>query len=171
MGFIRQQIQCQGFLKMVVDIATDLGALSVSGDSREFLSYGKSGIAHEADHQNFHKCLTDIFIAGAFLLHFPENVSQTTGDFRTFKMIQQAELSVGIFTGCQCDAFNPQHDIFQRLGIQTGFRVDHVGIDYHKIVHIHREGFIFDQKLSLAANNVNSSVWLWVWGMECQSPP
>ena len=69
-------------------------------------------------------------------------------------MVQNAELPIGIFTCGKLHPFNAQNDVFQRLGIQTDLGMGHVGIDDNQIIGIDGVKLILDQKLSLAADNI-----------------
>ena len=154
MCFFRQLFQSQGFFEMYIDMAPDSGALTVAGDGLGFGGNGQGSASHEADNENFHIGLANILVSWVFQFHFPEDVPETAGNFHTFKMIQHTELSVGVFAVCQFDSVNTQYDVFQRLGVQAGFRMDHIWVDDHQTVHIHREALVFDEKLSLSAHNV-----------------
>ena len=151
--FLRQLFQCQGFFKMKVDIPPHRCALTVAGNNLGLCLYGQIGIAHKADNQDLHIRLADIHIPCVFQFHFPENVSKTRGNIHTFKMIQNTELSVGVFFGGQLNAIDTQNNILQRLCVQTGLRVGDVGVDNDQIVHIHGKNLILDEKLSFAADN------------------
>ena len=138
---------------MQVDIPPHCGALPVSGDGLRLRRNGQSGAAHQTDDEDLHIGLTNILVSRLFQFRLPEDVPQAGGKFRTFKMVQNAELSVGIGSRGQLDALDAQHDVFQRLGAETDFRVGHVGIDDHQIVGVDGISPVFDEKLTLSAHD------------------
>lgn len=153
-GIFSQLFQGQCLLKMQIDVSFDGSTLAVAGNHLGLCGDSKGSIAHQADDQNLHIGLADIFITGVLLFHFSQNISKTSGNFHTFKMIQDIELTVGIFAGCQLDALNAQNDIFQRLCVQTDLGMGDIGINDYKIVDIYRVKLILNQKLSFAAHNI-----------------
>ena len=130
-GLLGQLLQSQRFLEVQVDILPDGGALAVAGNHLGLCLDRQGGAAHEADDQDLHIGLADILVSCVFQFHFPEDVPQAGGDLHAFIMIQNAELAVGVFAGGQLDALDAQNDVFQRLGVEAGFRVGHIGIDDH----------------------------------------
>ena len=153
-GFLRQKLQRQGILEMQVDVTLYRRALTVAGARLGFGGNGKGNAAHQPDDQDLHIGLTDILVAGVFLLHLPENVSQTGGYLHALKMIQNIKTVIGIFTGGKDDPVNAQHDILQRLGIQAYLGVGDIGVDDDQIVGIDRMELILDEKLALSTNNI-----------------
>ena len=152
--FFCQLIQRQGFFEMVVDIPADSGALVIAHGVLRFSGHRKSGASHQADDQNFHERLANILITWLLQLHFTENIAQAGGNIHTFKMVQNAELAVGIFGNGKFHTLNAQNNVLQRLGIQADFRVGDIGIDDDQVVGVDRVDLIFDEELTLATNNV-----------------
>ena len=95
MGLLRQGIQGESLFKVQINIPPDGGALAVASCGSSLCGSGQSRASHQADNQNFHICLADIFIARLLQLHLPEDVSQTGGNVQTFEMIQNTELAIG----------------------------------------------------------------------------
>ena len=153
MAFFGQLLKGKGFFKMQIDITPDRGALAVCGYGLGFRGDGKAGGAHKANDQNFHVGLANILIAGVFLLHLPEDISETAGYFHTFIMIQNIKLSVGRIPVGKLDAVNTENDVFQRLGIEADLCMDNDGIDDHQLIDTDRVELIFNQELTFATHN------------------
>ena len=149
-----QLIQREGFLEMVVDIPADSSTLVVAHGVLGFSGHRKSGAAHEADDQNFHKSLANILITRLLQLHLTQDIAQTRGNVHTFKMVKDAELAVGILGDGKFHAFDTKNDVFKRLGVEGDFRVGDIGIDDDQVIGIDRVELVFDEKLTLAANNI-----------------
>ena len=129
MSILCQLLQSQCFLEMQVDVPFDGSTLSVAGNHLRIHGNSEGSIAHEADNQNFHISLADIFISGILLFHLTQDISDTSGDLHTFKMIQNTELAVGVFTGGKLHTFDTKNNIFQRLCIQTDLSMGDIGVD------------------------------------------
>ena len=69
-------------------------------------------------------------------------------------MIQNAELTVGVFTGSQLDSLDSQDDVLQGLCIQTHLGVGYIGVDNDQIVGFDRVKLILNQKLTLAVHDI-----------------
>ena len=151
---LRQLVQSQRFLEVQVDVPADGGALAVGGDCLGMCWDGQGGAAHEPDDENLHIGLAHILVAGAFHLHFPEDISQAAGDLHAFKLIQDAELSVGCIAGLQLNAVDTQDDVLQRLGVQAYLRMGDIGVDDHQIIGAHRMELILDEKLPFSADDI-----------------
>ena len=149
-----QLVQGQGFLEMMIDVPADSGTLMIAHVVLGFRGDGKSGTAHQADDQNFHKGLADILVARLFQLHFTENVAQAGSNVHTFKMVQNAELTVGIFGDRKFHTFDAQNDVLQRLCVEGDLCVGDVGIDDDQVVGVDRVELVLDEKLTLTAYNL-----------------
>ena len=63
-------------------------------------------------------------------------------------MIENAELTVRGVADGQFDAVNTQNDVFQGLGVQTDFRMD------HQVIRVDRVELIVDEELAFSANYI-----------------
>ena len=149
-----QLIQREGFLEMMVDIPADSSTLVVAHGVLGFSGHRKSGAAHEADDQNFHKSLANILITRLLQLHLTQDIAQTRGNVHTFKMVKDAELAVGILGDGKFHAFDTKNDVFQRLSVEGNLRVGDIGIDDDQVIGIDRVELILDEELALAAYNI-----------------
>lgn len=138
---------------MLIDIPLDDAALPTAGNQSGFGLCGYGDGAHETNDQNLHIRLTNILVAGVFQLHFPKNIPDAGGKLLALEIIQNAKLPVEGSVTQQFHAANAQHDIFQGLRIEAGFRMGYIGIDEDQVVHIYGIDLTLDQELPFAAGD------------------
>ena len=153
-GLLRQQVQGQILLIMLLDVLPDRGALAVRREPGLTFGDGDAGGPHEPDHDDVHVGHADGLIVGLSVLHLLQELLHTIQDLVVFREGVDAVPGLpGVRLG-QLQSLDAQDDVFQGMGLVADLRVDDVGIHHHKLVGPDGEELLVDLELAVAADDV-----------------
>lgn len=151
MQHLRQLVQGQVFLEMVVDIPPRQVTVLTGAPSRRGTAQGEVLPPPQAQQDDVQQALANLVAAGLagadFLHHHPQ-----AGGYRLlFRRQMQQRPAADIRQRLQ--ALHPQHHVFHRTAVLTGLRVGGAGVDDHQVVDGHGKAVLPDLEDAVSAGD------------------